>query len=172
MRLTRLPSALLVLCGLALLVAEPVAPPADALRPASAGVGYQSPVAGTLQVTRAFRPPARRWLPGHRGVDLAAPDGALIVTAGPGVVRFAGLVAGRPVVSVDHPDGLRTTYEPVRPLVNAGDQLAAGDPIGILEATHAGCPVTACLHWGLRHGAHYLDPLSLLGVGRVRLLPD
>jgi hypothetical protein len=32
--------------------------------------------------------------------------------------------------------------------------------------------VAACLHWGLRSGALYLDPLILLGLGPVRLLPD
>jgi hypothetical protein len=36
--------------------------------------------------------------------------------------------------------------------------------------------VVACLHWGLRRAAadgyvDYLDPLLLLGLGRVRLLP-
>jgi hypothetical protein len=27
------------------------------------------------------------------------------------------------------------------------------------------------LHWGLRQGNRYLDPLALLGLGRVRLWP-
>ena len=51
--------------------------------------------------------------------------------------------------------------------------MAAGAPIGLLLAGHPGCPagVSACLHWGLRRGAIYLDPLALLGLGRVRLLP-
>jgi len=31
--------------------------------------------------------------------------------------------------------------------------------------------VAACLHWGLLQGDVYLDPLALLGLGRVRLLP-
>jgi hypothetical protein len=34
-----------------------------------------------------------------------------------------------------------------------------------------GCPVAACLHWGLRRGEVYLDPLSLLAPPEVRLLP-
>jgi murein DD-endopeptidase MepM/ murein hydrolase activator NlpD len=80
-------------------------------------------------------------------------------------------VAGTPVVSIDHPGGLRTTYQPVTALVEAGDAVAAGDPIGLLDAGHEGCPVAACLHWGLRRGALYLDPLMLLGLGQVRLLP-
>lgn len=133
--------------------------------------GYQWPLAGRPRVTRWFDPPPQPWLPGHRGVDLAGDPGATVRAAGPGVVHFAGPVAGVGVVSVDHAGGLRTTYQPVTPTVSAGDTVAAGDPIGTLEAGHAGCPVAACLHWGLRHGETYLDPLTLLGLGRVRLLP-
>jgi murein DD-endopeptidase MepM/ murein hydrolase activator NlpD len=91
--------------------------------------------------------------------------------AGDGVVAFAGMVAGRPVVSVDHADGLRTTYEPVTPVVASGQAVRRGDPLGTLVPGHEGCPVAACLHWGLRRGGTYLDPLSLLRPPRVRLLP-
>jgi hypothetical protein len=49
--------------------------------------------------------------------------------------------------------------------------VARGSPIGVLTAGHAGCPVDACLHWGLRRGETYLDPLALLRPPRVRLLP-
>src|SRR6266511_2423128 len=72
---------------------------------------------------------------------------------------------------VDHAAGLRTTYEPVLPTVRAGQRVGAGDQLGALDTGHPGCPVTVCLHWGLRIGETYLDPLSLLGRGRVRLLP-
>ena len=123
------------------------------------------------QVVRAFDPPPEPWLAGHRGVDLAAPPGSPVLSAGPGTVVFAGLVAGRGVVSVSHPNGLRTTYEPVEPTVLAGDAIIPGQPLGTLSAGHPGCPAAACLHWGLRRGDAYLDPLALLGRGRVRLLP-
>jgi murein DD-endopeptidase MepM/ murein hydrolase activator NlpD len=81
------------------------------------------------------------------------------------------MVAGRPVVSIAHADGLRTTYEPVDPSVAAGQQVARGSPIGTLGGGHAGCPREACLHWGLRRGETYLDPLALLRLPRIRLLP-
>jgi len=139
--------------------------------PTAAPVPYRWPLAGPPPVVRGFDPPARPWLAGHRGVDLAARPGATVTAAGAGVVFFAGPVAGRPVVSIAHPDGLRTTYEPVEPVVAVGDRVAAGDPIGVLSAGHPGCPQPACLHWGVRRGDDYLDPLLLLGLGRVRLLP-
>lgn len=93
------------------------------------------------------------------------------MSAGVGTVVFAGRVAGRGVVSVDHANGLRTTYEPVEPAAEVGETLAAGQTLGTLSAGHPGCPAAACLHWGLRRGDAYLDPLALLGRGRVRLLP-
>jgi murein DD-endopeptidase MepM/ murein hydrolase activator NlpD len=129
------------------------------------------PLAGPPQVTRVFEPPAGPFGPGHRGVDLAAAPGASVLAAADGVVAFAGMVAGRPVVSIDHADGLRTTYEPVDPSVAAGQAVARGSPIGTLLAGHAGCPAAACLHWGVRRGETYLDPLALLLAVRVRLLP-
>src|SRR5215470_6669685 len=89
----------------------PQAPPAPA--PA-----FRWPLDGTPTVTRPFQPPPEPWLPGHRGVDLAATPGAVVRAAGAGTVAFAGQVAGVGVVSIDHPGGLRTTYEPVRPLVS------------------------------------------------------
>jgi len=123
------------------------------------------------RVVRPFDPPPQPWLPGHRGVDLAAPPGTVVRAAGAGTVVYAGVLAGRGVVSVAHAGGLRTTYEPVTATVMVGDAVAAGDELGTLESGHAGCPQRACLHWGLRRGALYLDPLALLGLGRVRLLP-
>ena len=122
-------------------------------------------------VVRPFDPPPQPWLTGHRGVDLAAPPTTVVRAAGPGTVVFAGRVAGRGVVSVAHAGGLRTTYEPVTASVVRGAVVARGDPLGRLEPGHPGCAAPACLHWGLRRGETYLDPLALLGVGRVRLLP-
>jgi murein DD-endopeptidase MepM/ murein hydrolase activator NlpD len=126
----------------------------------------------TGPVSRRFDPPAQPWLAGHRGVDLASAPGVPVRSAGAGTVVFAGMVAGRGVVSVAHAGGLRTTYEPVSlGSVPVGSVVAAGGQIGTLAPGHPGCPVRACLHWGLRRGASYLDPLTLLGGGPVRLLP-
>jgi murein DD-endopeptidase MepM/ murein hydrolase activator NlpD len=129
------------------------------------------PLPGVPRVTRAFEQPAHRFGPGHRGTDLAGPAGTPVLAAGSGTVVFAGLVAGRPVVSVDHRGGLRTTYEPVSPRVSAGDLVVRGQLIGTLVPGHDGCPAAACLHWGARRGMDYLDPLGLLALGEVRLLP-
>ncbi|WP_432957351.1 murein hydrolase activator EnvC family protein [Micromonospora haikouensis] len=138
---------------------------------ASGSPAFRWPLDGAPRLTRRFEPPPQPWLPGHRGVDLSAEPGAVVRAAGPGVVLFAGQVAGRPVITVGHSAGLRTTYEPVAPGVRAGDPVAAGAPLGRLHPGHVGCTDRACLHWGLRRGEEYLDPTALLGLGPVRLLP-
>jgi murein DD-endopeptidase MepM/ murein hydrolase activator NlpD len=122
-------------------------------------------------VTRPFAGPATPYAAGHRGADLASAAGGRVLAAGDGVVVFAGMVGGRPVVSIDHAGGLRTTYEPVAPSVGAGEHVSRGSPIGTLVGGHAGCPWEACLHWGLRRGEAYLDPLVLLRPPQIRLLP-
>ncbi|UGT58457.1 M23 family metallopeptidase [Nocardia asteroides] len=128
-------------------------------------------------VERRFDKPERNWLPGHRGVDLAGSAGQAVLAAGDGIVVFAGVVADKPVVSIDHAGGLRTTYEPVETQISVGARVSRGTPIGTLVAGHEGCPATACLHWGARreasaHGRReYVDPLGLLHEVRVRLKP-
>jgi murein DD-endopeptidase MepM/ murein hydrolase activator NlpD len=161
-----LPRSLLVLIVVTATLAG--SPTASAAPPQAL---WGRPLSGEPVVTRPFDPPPTPYAAGHRGVDLAGTPGRPVVAAGAGVVAFAGLVAGRPVVSVEHAGGLRTTYEPVQPTVAAGQAVVRGSPLGVLVAGHGGCPVEACLHWGLRRGAVYLDPLSLLRPPRVRLLP-
>ena len=122
-------------------------------------------------VVRRFEPPASRWGPGHRGADLAGHVGQPVRTALAGTVSFVGRIAGRGVVVVDH-GATRTTYEPVLGSVSRGQRLAAGDVVGRLAGAGSHCAPRACLHWGLRRGSTYLDPLTLVDAPRpVRLLP-
>lgn len=142
-------------------------------------LGRAWPVGLRPLVVRAWEPPPTPYARGHRGVDLSAPPGSPVRAVASGRVSFAGRVAGRGVIAVglsatgDPP--LRTTYEPVRASVRKGDEVTAGTILGTLEASPSHCP-TACLHWGLRRGETYLDPLSLLPPwllrrGPSRLLP-
>ena len=126
-------------------------------------------------VLRVLDAPTPNWQRGHRGVDLAGVPGQPVYAAGPGTVVFAGELAGRPVVSIAHPGGLRTSYEPVSPTVRPGQLVAAGAPLGELKSGHDGCPAPACLHWGAMWGpaadADYVDPLGLVVTTPIRLKP-
>lgn len=120
----------------------------------------------------SFDPPPEPWLAGHRGVDLAGTVGDPVAAAAAGTVTYAGMLAGRGVVVVSH-GALRTTYEPITATVRVGQLVDAGSTIGHLQPGHASCAPASCLHWGLRRGEEYLDPLSLPvvgGGGGVRLV--
>jgi murein DD-endopeptidase MepM/ murein hydrolase activator NlpD len=140
---------LLVLMTLVLLAAGGVA---------VAAPGWQTPLR-PMVVTRAFAPPPTPYAAGHRGVDLAGSAGQGVFAAAAGDVSYAGTLAGRGVVVVVH-GSLRTTYEPVTASVHRGAHVIGGQLIGTLAPGHAGCPVAACLHWGLLRGDVYLDPLG------------
>jgi murein DD-endopeptidase MepM/ murein hydrolase activator NlpD len=135
--------------------------------PGPAGVW---PLQPAHQVVRAFDPPTTRFGAGHRGVDLAGSVGEAVQTALPGRVAYAGRLAGRGVVVVDH-GATRTTYEPVAASVHRGDLVARGQRLGTLELAGSHCFPGACLHWGWKRGPVYLDPLLLVGGGPIVLLP-
>ncbi|MEV2262535.1 M23 family metallopeptidase [Streptomyces anulatus] len=133
------------------------------------------PLMGRPSVLRGWEPPTGPYGPGHRGVDLTAGPGARVLAATDGRVSFAGRVAGRGVVAIEVAGSgsppLRTTYEPVRALVEEGASIRAGQPVGVLEEGPFHC-AEGCLHWGLRRGDAYLDPLSLLPPALLRRGPS
>jgi murein DD-endopeptidase MepM/ murein hydrolase activator NlpD len=155
---------------------------ASELAPAA---GWVAPLGPPLVVLRRFEPPpqATPWLPGHRGVDLAGLAGAAVRSDAAGRVTFAGRVAGQGVVVVTHSSWLRSTFEPVLATVRVGEQVRAGAQIGRLQVSPGpnvwgpSCPGRPCLHWGMRLGGRYVDPLVTSGlqpasaVGAARLLP-
>jgi murein DD-endopeptidase MepM/ murein hydrolase activator NlpD len=151
-----------LLIAISLALAAALALPAQA----DDGLVLHRPVPGAT--VRGFDPGTSRYSAGHRGVDLAAPVGAEVRASAPGRVYFAGTVAGRPSVSVDH-GGVRTTYTPVVASVQEGQSVRAGAVIGALVGGHC---VRPCLHWGLTDGLDHHDPLSYLAQRLVRLLPD
>jgi murein DD-endopeptidase MepM/ murein hydrolase activator NlpD len=124
---------------------------------------FQRPVVGI--VVDPYRPPACRWCPGNRGIDYATSPGDPVRAAARGVVAFAGPVAGRLVIVVNHPDGLRTTYDGVAAVATAvGVLVDADDVIGTAGDR---------LHFGVRRGDTYLDPSPFLAIScpRARLVP-
>jgi murein DD-endopeptidase MepM/ murein hydrolase activator NlpD len=128
------------------------------------------PLAGSPAVQRGFDPPTVTFGPGHRGVDLFAKQGEAVLAAASGTVAFVGSIAGKPVISINHGE-VRTTYEPVVSTLHSGDQVALGQVIGELASGgHCSAPkIKTCLHWGLREGKKYLDPLLLIGNGSGQL---
>jgi murein DD-endopeptidase MepM/ murein hydrolase activator NlpD len=111
-------------------------------------------------VVDPFRAPAGPYGPGNRGLEYASVPGDLVRAIGPGVVVFAGPVAGRGVVSVVHPDGLRSSLTGlVGVAVSVGQVVATGTPVG-----RAG----PGLHLGVRRDGRYIDPATLFGLDPPR----
>ena len=133
---------------------------------------YVDPASGKpnpARVLRGFEAPEQKWSPGHRGVDMALAVGSPVVAAEDGVVAFGGTVAGKPVVSITHADGVRTTYQPVHGAVKQGQEVREGQVIGRLGNPVDGYPG---LHWGaLIAKDTYIDPLTLLDMPVIRLKP-
>src|SRR5207237_6586818 len=108
-----------------------------------------------------FREPLGPYGPGHRGVDYAAPAGTVVRAAGSGRVSFAGDVAGATYVTVDHGGGVRTTYGSLAEVaVASGSFVARGAVLGSAGPPPDGHP-PGVLHFGLRIGDRYVDPLLL-----------
>ena len=139
----------------------PLAVLAPVLLAASSWLGPVSP----LVVERPFIAPADAYSPGHRGVDLRAVPGQVVRSPAPGVVRVAGRVAGKAVIAIEHPHrilgrtGWRTTYEGVAATVEVGERVQRGAVIGTVVGSGGH---TDGLHWGLKNGRRYADPLLLL----------
>ncbi len=126
------------------------------------------PVSGEL--LQDFAPPNADWLPGHRGIDLAASTGTPVFVPASGVVSFVGEVAGTPVVTIHH--GLmRSTFQPVKSELNEGTPVRSGRKLGVIAADGGHC-AARCLHWGLLIEEQYLDPRLLIERVRVRLVPE
>ena len=104
-------------------------------------------------------------------MDLAGDAGQPVHAVAAGTVSHVGVVAGRGTISVLHPSGIRSTYEPVDPSARVGQVVGQGTLLGTLAITGSHCAPAPCLHLGALRGEDYLDPLLLLRGGRVRLLP-
>lgn len=129
------------------------------------------PLAPRPTVVRPFVQPTTAYGAGHRGIDLAASAGQEVLAVEAGTVAHVGRIAGRGTVTILHPSGVRSTYEPVVATVTLGQVVAGGSRLGELEATGSHCR-PACLHLGALRDHTYLDPMVFLAGRRpVRLLP-
>jgi len=144
-------AALLVLPLLLVLV--PSSPPCF-------GLGVLRPV----EIVRSFAPVGQ--YAGHWGLDIVAPEGSDVEALGDGTVAFAGSVAGRLSVTVNHGGSVRTSYSYLAGIsVRVGQDVRRGTSLGT-SGSHGDLPAW---HMSLRLGNRYLDPRSL---GRCSVAPQ
>src|SRR5690606_30108328 len=98
-----------LLLALTLMVAVAAVPSPSVAETAS----WSWPLAAPHPVVRPFIAPLTPYSSGHRGIDIGGVDHELVSSPADGVVHFAGWVVNRPVVSIRHPGGLISSFEPV-----------------------------------------------------------
>lgn len=132
------------------------------------------PLPAPQTLLRRYIGPATPYSAGHRGIDIETHGTeetllAAVTAPASGTVHFAGFVVDRPVLSIRHPGGVISSFEPVTTTLVIGDAVRAGQQIGTLEVGHCSAP---CLHFGVRIDGGYVSPLLFLGgVPRAVLLP-
>lgn len=177
-RATRRRRAGVVVLALALLCGGTTVAAADGGVPAAgdsiavvdlASLGWVWPADG-FRLARPYVAPAHEYGPGHRGIDLDLLGGREVRAPADGVIAFAGAVAGRGVLTIDHGDGLVTTLEPVETVLTAGTWVRRGDELAVLGS--GGHAVAGSLHFGVRLDGAYINPQLLFGdAPRAILLP-
>lgn len=137
--------------------------------PGSRAGSWLWPVPSRAPVAPYAAPPTR-YAAGHRGVDFSVVSGSPVAAPASAVVRFAGVVVDRPVVTLDHGGGLLSSYEPVVAGLPVGSVVAAGAVIG--STASGGHCADGCLHVGVRVNGEYVSPMRFFaGIPRAVLLP-
>jgi len=164
----RIPQALAAVV-LILVALTGTTPAAGATTTLALRASWLWPVESPHPIIGPYIAPETPYSSGHRGIDIAAPRGAVVRSPAGGVVHFSGFVVNRTLVSIDHGGGLLSSFEPVLSALTEGTVVVRGQEIGTLQAGHC---QAVCLHFGVRlHGA-YLSPLNFLGgIERSVLLP-
>lgn len=128
----------------------------SARAPASSSPRWSWPLR-KVRLTKGFAAPPTPYAAGHRGIDLAASTDDAVLSPAAAVVRFAGVVVDRPVLTLDHGDGVLSSYEPVASALTIGDEVSRGAEIGrVASGGHCG---SSCVHVGVRVGGEYVSPL-------------
>ena len=125
---------------------------------------FRVPLQGPVRVTSAFG--TRRSYSGgpptsyHGGIDYGAEASTPVLAAGRGRVALAEELTVRgSAVIIDHGLGVYSSYYHLSEIaVQAGQEVERGDPIGKVGST--GLSTGAHLHWEVRVGGIYVDPLQ------------
>lgn len=136
--------------------------------------GWRSPVP-LARISSRFNPrrmhPVLHIIKPHNGVDFAAPSGTPVYAAASGTVKVAGNggACGN-MVQILHVNGLVTAYCHLSRFadIHAGDHVEGRQLIGYVGQT--GRATGPHLHFALKRGTAFLDPLGLKLDG-VRVVP-
>lgn len=131
----------------------------------------------TPTILRHFEKPPAAWLAGHRGIDIKSQEQESVIAPARGVIRYAGIIAGVPTVSLQHQEGVVSSYQPARllPTLHIGSTVTQGEPFGVITyAQSSAMHCTQCLHWGVfmpEHPPQYRNPMQYIEPQTIVLKP-
>lgn len=134
-------------------------------------IRWLPPIESPLRVSGYYKAPPSPYASGHRGIDLPAGQGDVVLAPASGTVSFVGQVVDRPVLSIRVDSRTMVSFEPVDAealgLVE-GSEVLRGQDIGVV-ATGGHC-LAECLHLGVRVDGVYVNPMRYFVLKPV-LLP-
>ena len=129
-------------------------------RPTAATTAWRWPLIGPI--TQRFGETKTKYGV-HQGIDIDGQTGDRVRAARGGQVVLAGTsdACGGLQVHIDHGNGFESWYRHLSRIeVKRGDVVAAGAVIGRVGNT--GCSLGSHLHFGIRRGTTFVDPLRYL----------
>jgi hypothetical protein len=141
-------------------VVEPKPTPTPTPTAPAATSGWRWPLVG--RITQRFGESLTKY-GYHYGLDIAGDTGDVVRAARAGRVVLAGRAdaCGGLQVRIDHGNGVTSWYRHLsRVASSVGEQVEAGSIIGRVGST--GCSTGPHLHFAIRRGSTFLDPLGFL----------
>ena len=108
----------------------------------------------------------------HSGIDIGAPQGDPIWAAAAGTVSLSGWYGNYGnCVMISHPNGYTTVYGHLSSVsVSEGEYVNAGQTVGYCGST--GLTTGAHLHFEIKSGGEFLNPLAFFQGGSFSYAPD
>ena len=132
------------------------------------GISYAAPVRGWLSSPFGYREhPIEGEEKFHRGLDIAAPEGSAITAFADGTVKAVGESSslGNYII-ISHGGDLTTLYAHCSK-VTAGGNAAVKKGEKIAEVGHTGMATGAHLHFAIRRGKTYLNPIYYVSLDQA-----
>ena len=102
----------------------------------------------------------------HTGIDIAAKNGTAVSSCGDGTIKNIELnTTWGNVVTIEHKNGITVKYAGIDNIeVKLGDNVKAGDIIGVVATVPAECADKEHLHLEVYKDGKASDPLKTLGI--------
>lgn len=145
-------------------------------------LGFAWPIPGYTTITSYFgkrKSPTQGASTFHKGLDIAAPEGTVLIAATDGKITYTGFLGGGGYTITLTKDNMKITYCHVAPfyIVKIGDEVKRGEIIGYVGPKYVygvkgnnykdenGLPTngatTGChLHFGIRVDEQYVNPFK------------